>query len=107
MWESKYEIVRQVRMSGLLLGVSFQAPNDKPDDENWWYARAVRSEMLHNGAWAISDREENIRMYPALNMAEDTFKEALSIVESAVEKIEREGQDTGDSPAWPTGDGGF
>ncbi len=106
-WASKYEIVRQVRMSGLLLGVSFQAPGDKPDDENWWYARAVRSEMLSNGAWAISDREENIRMYPALNMAEDTFKEALSIVENAIEKIEREGQDTGDSPAWPTGDGGF
>lgn len=106
-WAGKYEIVRQVRMSGLLLGVSFQAPKDKNDDENWWYARAVRSEMLHNGAWAISDREENIRMYPALNMAEETFKEALSILENAIIKIDREGQSVGNSPAWPTGDAGF
>jgi acetylornithine/succinyldiaminopimelate/putrescine aminotransferase len=28
-WESKYEIVRQVRLSGLLMGVSFQSPADK------------------------------------------------------------------------------
>ena len=106
-WEKKYEIVRQVRLSGLLLGVSFQKPNDKPQDENWWYARAVRSEMLHTGVWAISDREENIRMYPALNMVEDTFREALSIMENAIAKIEKDGQSVGNSPAWPTGDAGF
>ena len=106
-WEQKYEIVRQVRMSGLLLGVSFQTPSDKPDDENWWYARAIRSEMLQNGVWAISDREENIRMYPALNMEEATFREGLGILEDAISKIEREGQSVGNSPAWPTGDAGF
>lgn len=106
-WERKYEIVRQVRLSGLLLGVSFQKPRDKPQDENWWYARAVRSEMLHTGVWAISDREENIRMYPALNMEENTFRDALSIMENAIAKIEQEGQSVGNSPAWPTGDAGF
>lgn len=106
-WESKYEIVRQVRLIGLLLGVSFQAPEDKKDDESWWYARAVRSEMLHTGVWAISDREENIRMYPALNMDIATFKEGLSIMEAAIAKIDREGQSVGNSPAWPTGDAGF
>lgn len=106
-WEKKYEIVRQVRLSGLLLGVSFQKPSDKPQDENWWYARAVRSEMLHTGVWAISDREENIRMYPALNMEENTFREALGIMENAIAKIEKDGQSVGNSPAWPTGDAGF
>ena len=106
-WQEKYEIVRQVRLSGLLLGVSFQSPADKKDDENMWYARAVRSEMLHKGVWAISNREENIRMYPALNMAEKTFREALAIIEEAIAKIEREGQSVGDSPAWPTGEAGF
>lgn len=106
-WESKYEIVRQVRLSGLLLGVSFQAPADKKDDDNWWYARAVRNEMLHTGVWAISDREENIRMYPALNMNIDTFKEGLSIMEAAIAKIDCNGQDLGNSPAWPSGDAGF
>ena len=106
-WGDKYEIVRQVRLSGLLLGVSFQAPADKKDDENWWYARAIRSEMLHRGVWAISDREENIRMYPALNMAESNFRHALGVIEESIVKIEREGQSVGDSPAWPTGDAGF
>ncbi len=106
-WQDKYEIVRQVRLSGLLLGVSFQSPADKKDDENWWYARAVRSEMLHRGVWAISNREENIRIYPALNMAEGTFKQALAIIEEAIVKIEHEGQSVGDSPAWPTGEAGF
>ena len=106
-WEDKYEIVRQVRLSGLLLGVSFQSPADKKDDENWWYARAIRSEMLHRGVWAISDREENIRMYPALNMAESNFRDALGVIEESIAKIEREGQSVGDSPAWPTGDAGF
>ena len=106
-WESKYEIVRQARLSGLLLGVSFQAPADKKDDDNWWYARAVRNEMLHTGVWAISDREENIRMYPALNMNIDTFKEGLSIMEAAIAKIDCNGQDLGNSPAWPSGDAGF
>ena len=106
-WESKYEIVRQVRLSGLLLGVSFQSPTDKKDDDNWWYARAVRNEMLHTGVWAISDREENIRMYPALNMNVDTFKEGLNIMEAAIAKIDCNGQDLGNSPAWPSGDAGF
>ncbi len=31
-WQDKYEIVRRVRLSGLLLGVSFQHPADKNDD---------------------------------------------------------------------------
>ncbi len=106
-WQDKYEIVRRVRLSGLLLGVSFQCPADKKDDENWWYARAVRSEMLERGVWAISDREENIRMYPALNMAEQTFRQALAVIEESIEKIDREGQSVGNSPAWPTGDAGF
>ena len=106
-WEKKYEIVRQVRLSGLLLGVSFQPPKDKKEDKSMWYARAVRNEMLHMGVWAISDREENIRMYPALNMSQETLKEGLTIMENAISKIDRDGQDVGDSPAWPTGDAGF
>jgi len=63
--------------------------------------------MLHTDVWAISDSEENIRMYPALNMNVETFKEALGIMEAAISKIDREGQTVGNSPAWPTGDAGF
>jgi 4-aminobutyrate aminotransferase-like enzyme len=106
-WEDKYEIVRQVRANGLLMGVSFQSPEGKTDEDNWWYARAVRGLMLENGVWAISDREENIRMYPALNMDENVLREGLDVMENAIEKIEREGQSVGNSPAWPTGDAGF
>ncbi len=106
-WEKDYEIVRQVRSNGLLMGVSLQSPTDKIDEPNWWYARAVRSEMLASGVWAISDREDTIRMYPALNMDEAVLIEGLDIMEAAIAKIEKEGQAVGDSPAWPTGVAGF
>lgn len=106
-WEGTYEIVRQVRGNGLLMGVSFQAPKDAQDHEHWWYARAVRSAMLDKGVWAISDREDTIRLYPALNMAPQTLKEGLEIMEAAIAQIDKDGQTLGDSPAWPTGVAGF
>ena len=103
-WEH-YDIVEQVRGNGLLIGVSFQAPD--PEAKNWWYARSVRSRMLANGVWAISDREDTIRMYPALNMAEKTLVEGLDIMEEAINYVNEHGQTEGDSPAWPTGVAGF
>ena len=63
--------------------------------------------MLDNGVWAISDREDSIRMYPALNMADSVLLEGLDIMREAIEHVASHGQDTGDSPAWPTGDSGF
>lgn len=106
-WEGKYEIVRQVRSNGLLMGVSFQAPKGAAGQEHWWYARAVRSAMLDKGVWAFSDREDTMRLYPALNMAAGTLKEGLQIMEAAIALIDKEGQSLGDSPAWPTGVAGF
>jgi acetylornithine/succinyldiaminopimelate/putrescine aminotransferase len=103
-WE-QYDIVRQVRGNGLLLGVSIESPN--PDEKDWWYSRSVRNRMLNHGAWAISDREETIRMYPALNMDKDTLLEGLEIMREAIEYVSKHGQQEGDSPAWPTGVAGF
>jgi 4-aminobutyrate aminotransferase / (S)-3-amino-2-methylpropionate transaminase / 5-aminovalerate transaminase len=103
-WES-YDIVKQVRGNGLLLGVSFQSPVEEEDD--WWYARAVRSKMLAKGVWAISDREETIRMYPALNMNEAVLREGLELMRQSIDEVCAEGQTAGDSPAWPTGVAGF
>jgi 4-aminobutyrate aminotransferase-like enzyme len=103
-WE-KYGIVSQARGSGLLLGVNFK--NDNPDEEDWFMARAVRSRMLANGAWAICDREDTIRMYPALNMAPEVLNEALDIMEEAIGYVDRHGHTEGDHPAWPTGVAGF
>ena len=103
-WE-QYDIVRQVRGNGLLLGVSFQSP--EPEEKDWWYARSVRNRMLNNGVWAISDREETIRMYPALNMDENTLLEGLEVMREAIEHVNKHGQQEGDSPAWPTGVAGF
>jgi 4-aminobutyrate aminotransferase-like enzyme len=100
-WADNYGIVRQVRSNGLLMGVSFQSPSE--DQEHEWFARAVRSLMLQNGVWAISDREDNIRMYPALNMADETLAEGLEIMEAAIDHIDRHGQDVGDFPLFPTG----
>ena len=70
-------------------------------------ARAVRSRMLENGVWAISDCEDNTRMYPALNMQENTLREGLEIMEEAIRHVDEHGQQFGDRPAWPTGDAGF
>ena len=49
------------------------------------------------GVWAISDREKNIRMYPALNMDKDTLR--LNNMENAIAKINKDGQD-GRQSAW-------
>jgi 4-aminobutyrate aminotransferase-like enzyme len=103
-WE-QYDIVRQVRGNGLLLGVSFESPD--PAEKNWWYARSVRNRMLNHGVWAISDREDTIRMYPALNMDEKTLLEGLDIMHEAIRYVNEHGQVEGDSPAWPTGVAGF
>ena len=106
-WEN-YEIVRQVRGIGLLLGVSFGGKNDIYEDaENWWIARAVRGEMLERGVWAISDHEDTIRLYPALNMEERTLIEGLQIMEKAIQQVERGTEMEGDRLPYPTGVAGF
>ncbi len=105
-WE-QYDIVRQVRSNGLLMGVSVQCAQSKDDGESWWIARAVRSQMLKHGVWAISDREDTIRMYPALNMDESNLRDGLNIMEDAIRHVDEKGYSEGDSPAWPTGVAGF
>lgn len=106
-WE-QFEIVRQARGNGLLLGVSFgkQASADA-EEMDWWTARAVREKMLENGVWAISDRQDTIRMYPALNMEESVLREGLQIMEDAIRHVNEHGHDVGNSPAWPSGVAGF
>jgi 4-aminobutyrate aminotransferase/(S)-3-amino-2-methylpropionate transaminase len=106
-WED-YGIVRQARGNGLLLGVSFGKPGSAGDDEkDWWTARAVRGRMLENGAWAICDREDTIRMYPALTIDEDVLREGLEIMEDAISYVDNHGHEEGDAAAWPSGAAGF
>jgi 4-aminobutyrate aminotransferase-like enzyme len=106
-WE-KYEIVRQARGNGLLLGVSFRKPGSAgADEEDWWTARTVRGKMLENGAWAISNQEDTIRLYPALNMDEAVLREGLQIMEDAIQQVEKHGYTEGDAAAYPSGVAGF
>jgi len=106
-WE-QYDIVRQVRASGLLMGVNFKKPDAaEEDEEDWWTARAVRGRMLENGVWAISDQEVTIRMYPALNMNEKVLREGLEIMESAIQHVNEYGHVEGNMPPFPTGVAGF
>ncbi len=106
-WES-YSIVRQVRGNGLLLGVSFgKSEAAAKDEKDWWTARAVRGQMLENGVWAISDREDTIRMYPALNMDESVLREGLDIMGDAIRYVEEHGHSEGDAAAYPSGVAGF
>jgi acetylornithine/succinyldiaminopimelate/putrescine aminotransferase len=106
-WEA-FGIVRETRGNGLLLGVSFGKPESAvPGEKDWWTARAVRGKMLENGVWAISDRQETIRLYPALNMDEAVLREGLEIMEDAIRHVEKHGHTEGDAPAFPTGVAGF
>jgi acetylornithine/succinyldiaminopimelate/putrescine aminotransferase len=106
-WEG-YSIVRQARGNGLLLGVSFGKPESAGvDEKDWWTARAVRGKMLENGVWAISDREDTIRMYPALNMEESVLREGLQVMEDAIRHVEKHGHTEGDAEAYPSGVAGF
>jgi len=106
-WQ-KYSIVRQARGNGLLLGVSFGKPEwAEPEAKDWWISRAVRGRMLENGVWALSDRQDTIRMYPALNMDEALLREGLQIMEDAIQHVEKHGHTEGDAVAWPSGVAGF
>jgi 4-aminobutyrate aminotransferase-like enzyme len=105
-WE-EYEIVRQVRANGLLIGVSFCEPRPDNVKKDWWVSRAVRDQMLKRGVWAISDREDTIRMYPALNMDESVLREGLESMHQSIRHVLENGHDVGDSLGWPTGVAGF
>ncbi len=106
-WE-RYGIVSQVRSNGLLMGVGFQRPDTgQSDEKDWWTARAVRGKMLEQGVWAICDKEETIRMYPALNMDEAVLREGLDIMENSIAHVDRHGHTEGNGPAFPTGVAGF
>ena len=89
-------------------GVSFGKPESADiDEKDWWTARAVRGKMLEHGVWAISDREETIRLYPALNMEESVLREGLQIMEDAIRHVEKHGHVEGDTAAFPSGVAGF
>ena len=69
--------------------------------------RAIRGRMLEQGVWAISDRQDTIRMYPALNMDESVLREGLKIMEDAILHVEEQGHTEGDVAAYPRGNAGF
>ena len=100
-WADRYAMVRQVRGNGLLLGLGIQSPVAGVDPR--WYARELRSQLLDRGVWAISDREENLRLYPSLIMEEAVLREGLEKIDDALSHIERNGLTVGDAPRLPTG----
>jgi len=104
-WESRYEIVTQVRNLGLLMGVSFAVPH--APDEEFYIARSVRDEMLRRGVWAICDNQPQVRMYPALNMDPGVLLAGLDIMEEAIKAVERKGNRVGNYPPMPSGNVGF
>jgi len=104
-WESRYEIVAQVRTHGLLMGVSFRDPDAASED--YYFARSVRDAMLRRGVWAICDNEPQVRMYPALNMVPEILSQALDLMEESIDQVQREGVSIGDYPPMPSGNVGF
>ena len=109
-WAEQYAIVSEVRCLGLLMGISFTHPDRQQigdDYDDSWVARTVRNEMLINGVWAICDTEPTVRMYPALNMDQQTFIQALDIIEAAIQTVEKGNVLVGDYPPIPSGVTGF
>tara|TARA_R110001599_G_scaffold353817_1_gene598938 strand:+ start:69866 stop:71266 length:1401 start_codon:yes stop_codon:yes gene_type:complete len=104
-WESRYDIVSQVRSLGLLMGVSF-AGESVPGEE-FFVARSVRHEMLRRGVWAICDNQAQVRMYPALNMPAEVLLEGLDIMEESIAAVQRNGPAVGNYPPMPSGNVGF
>ena len=104
-WPQKYAIVSEVRSLGLLIGVSFLAPEGT--EERFHVARSVRDELLRRGVWAICDNEPQIRMYPALNMDEANLREGLDRMEESIDEVQRRGVTVGDYPPMPSGNVGF
>lgn len=103
-WESRFAIVGQVRTLGLLMGVSFNAPEGEEDEH---VGRSVRDEMLRRGIWAICENERQVRLYPALNIDEKVLLQGLDIMEEAIEAVNRQGVTVGNYPAMPSGNVGF
>jgi acetylornithine/succinyldiaminopimelate/putrescine aminotransferase len=104
-WAEKYSIVSEVRCLGLLMGISFDHPDTEIDAI--WVARTVRDQMLQKGVWAICNEESTLRMYPALNMDQEVFMQALDRVEEAIDTVNRGGKLVGDYPGMPSGVEGF
>jgi 4-aminobutyrate aminotransferase / (S)-3-amino-2-methylpropionate transaminase / 5-aminovalerate transaminase len=104
-WESRYDIVTQVRNLGLLMGVSFAVASEP--GEEFFVARAVRHEMLRRGVWAICDNQAQVRMYPALNMAPEVLLAGLDRMEEAIDAVQRKGRSVGNYPPLPSGNVGF
>jgi 4-aminobutyrate aminotransferase-like enzyme len=111
-WESKYDIVSQVRSLGLLIGVAFCGVENSSDDNiEVSIARTVRNEMLANGVWAICESEPTVRLYPALTMDKEVFLRGLDIMEQAIHNVENAVNNgdrlVGNYPAIPSGVVGF
>lgn len=104
-WAQRYDIVGEVRTLGLLMGVSFAAPEGV--EEDFHVGRSVRNEMLKRGVWAICDSEAQVRMYPALNMDEAVLLRGLDVMEESIDEIQRKGVTVGDYPPMPSGNVGF
>jgi 4-aminobutyrate aminotransferase-like enzyme len=99
-WEQRFGIVGQVRGRGFCLGASIvNKDTGKPDVG---VALAVANEALKRGAWLIWDSEPQIRLYPALNTAEEIIDQGLTVTEEALEAVDA-GYQPSDYPFWTTG----
>jgi 4-aminobutyrate aminotransferase-like enzyme len=87
-WEKEFpSLVTEARGIGLLLGATILDKAGKPCAET---AAAVQNEALRRGAYIINDTEPSIRMYPALNMSEETMDRGLTIVEEALYEVSKD-----------------
>jgi 4-aminobutyrate aminotransferase-like enzyme len=87
---SRYEIVGDVRIQGLYIGLEFVQDKDtkKPAKTQ---TREIHRGCIRHGLVPIhEDGLWWLRLYPALNMPQATFEQGLDIVEAAIDEVARE-----------------
>lgn len=85
----RYQIVGDVRIIGLYIALEFvkDKVTQEPAAE---YAKEIHTECVHRGLVPVHEHGLWwIRLYPALNMPERTFRRGLDILHEAIDEVSR------------------
>ncbi|HUI86522.1 MAG TPA: acetyl ornithine aminotransferase family protein [Nitrososphaerales archaeon] len=86
--KEKYEIVGDVRGSGLFIGVEI-VKDKKTKERGVEEAEQIIQYCFHHGLLAITAGRNTIRVIPPLNTSEDVLSEGLDILEEAISETNK------------------
>ena len=89
-------------------GLRFDAEMERAGQRGFRPVRQIVIDKAQGDfVWAISDREDTICLYPALNMDESVLRKGLQIMEDAIQHVGEHGHVEGDTAAFASGVAGF